>query len=254
MEPVLDIDDLDGIRILTLNRPNAMNALTSALRAALTTAIREADAAPDVFVIVLTGAGNRAFSAGVDLKEGGGDRSEAVDTVGAIEACGKPVIAAVNGVAITGGWELALACDIILAADSARFADTHVRVGLLPEWGLSQKLARQVGVYRAKEIALTGSFMTAEEANALGLVNRVVAAADLRAAAIVLARSIAEAPAPLVQAHLALIDDGYGGTLADGRAMERRQGRTYNEAISTEAIAAGRVAVMAANRESNAKG
>ncbi|MGH6649986.1 MAG: enoyl-CoA hydratase-related protein [Sphingopyxis sp.] len=126
-----------------------------------------------VHAIVLTGAGSRAFSASLDLKELGADigslggtktRTENDDPVAAIASCPQPVIGAINGVAITGGFELALACDILIASTNARFADTHARVGIMPGWGLSQKLSRIVGLSRAKEISLTGNFVTAEQA------------------------------------------------------------------------------------------
>ena len=128
---------------ITLNRPEAMNALSKALRSALRDAMVALDQDPDVSVVVLTGAGERAFTAGLDLKELGGDpdaMSAANDQdarsnpVRAVETCRKPVIGAINGVAITGGFELALACDVLIASENARFADTHARIGIMPGW------------------------------------------------------------------------------------------------------------------------
>ena len=148
------------IAIVTLNRPQAMNALSQSLRSALAAAVAELDADPQIRALILTGAGDRAFCAGLDLKEIGSVQG-ALDTgsadlpdlnpAKAIELCSKPIVAAVNGVAITGGFELALACDIIVASTNARFGDTHARVGVMPGWGLSQKLPRLIGPYRAKE-------------------------------------------------------------------------------------------------------
>jgi enoyl-CoA hydratase len=185
---MITIDKEDGVAVLTLNRPEAMNALSKALRRALYDGLKALEADPEVRVIILTGAGDRAFTAGLDLKELGSDpggmsaanaASADANPVKAIETCSKPVIGAINGVAITGGFEVALACDILIASERARFADTHARVGILPGWGLSQKLSRLIGVYRAKELSLIGNFIDAKTAEAWGLVNRVVAHEDL---------------------------------------------------------------------------
>ncbi|HEY0301144.1 MAG TPA: enoyl-CoA hydratase, partial [Rhizomicrobium sp.] len=181
-EDILMVSTADGVATVTLNRPAAMNALSRALRAALVAEFARLRDAADVDVIILTGSG-RAFSAGLDLKELGGESGSADDAesavaggdvVTAVQTCGKPVIGAINGFAITGGFELALACDLLIAARGARFADTHARVGIMPGWGLSQKLSRSIGIYRAKELSLTGNYLSAEQAEAWGLINRVV--------------------------------------------------------------------------------
>ncbi|HAJ45299.1 MAG TPA: enoyl-CoA hydratase, partial [Alphaproteobacteria bacterium] len=135
----------DGpVAIVTMNRPEAMNALNRALRSALAETFAALDSSDAVRVVVLTGAGPKAFTAGLDLKELGSDASAlgaanaqepARNPVKAVETCRKPVIGAINGVAITGGFELALACDILIASEAARFADTHARVGIMPGWG-----------------------------------------------------------------------------------------------------------------------
>jgi enoyl-CoA hydratase len=147
---MLLVEKKDGIAVVTLNRPEAMNALSKALRSELYKAMVDIDGDPDISVVVLTGAGTRAFTAGLDLKELGSDakamgaaNAEGADEnpVKAIELCTKPVIGAINGVAITGGFEVALACDVLIASENARFADTHARVGIMPGWGLSQKLS-----------------------------------------------------------------------------------------------------------------
>ena len=176
----------DGpVAVVTMNRPEAMNALSRGLRAELAAAMEQVDADPEVRAVVLTGAGRRAFTAGLDLKELGVEGLAAANAseplanpVKAIEQCRKPVIGAINGVAITGGFEVALACDVLIASDRARFADTHARVGIYPGWGLSQKLSRLIGPYRARELSFTGNFLDAQTAAAWGLVNRVVPAAD----------------------------------------------------------------------------
>src|SRR5206468_1937917 len=138
-----------GCVLLTLNRPQAANALSLALRHELVAAIERCAADPDIRVLVLTGAG-KAFCAGLDLKELGASQDPSaalasgpeLDPVLALRRFAGPVIGAINGVAVTGGFELALACDVLLASSSARFADTHARVGVIPGWGLSQLLPR----------------------------------------------------------------------------------------------------------------
>jgi enoyl-CoA hydratase len=196
---VLLVEKSKGIATVTLNRPEAMNALSSELRRAIARAFRELQAGGETRVAIVTGAG-RAFCAGLDLKElsemgpdGGGDwaTDDVVDAMAAFEG---PIIGAINGHAITGGFELALACDLLVASTEAKFADTHVRVGLLPGWGLSQKLSRLIGISRAKEISLTGNYVGAEQAEAWGLVNRVVPPDELLPTCRALAADMASCP------------------------------------------------------------
>ncbi|MBS0482610.1 MAG: enoyl-CoA hydratase [Proteobacteria bacterium] len=240
-----------AIAIVTLNRPEAMNALSRDLRAQLAAALADLDADPAVHALVLTGAGTRAFTAGLDLKELGVDGlgaanagAAATNPVKAVEQCRKPVIGAINGVAITGGFELALACDVLIASENARFADTHARVGIMPGWGLSQKLSRMIGISRAKELSLTGNFLDAETACAWGLVNRVVSADDLIATAVKLAEDMASADPAMVQAYKALIDDGYALPFADALALEHERSSAHNRAVSGGEVEARRHAVM----------
>ena len=140
------VEKRNGVAWVTLNRPEAMNALSRTLRQQLAATMRSLENNADVRVVILTGAGDRAFTAGLDLKELGeaglgAANAETADEnpVMAIEQLTKPCIGAINGVAITGGFEVALACDVLIASDRARFADTHARVGIMPGWGLSQK-------------------------------------------------------------------------------------------------------------------
>ena len=162
--PSLVLVDIDGtVACVTLNRPEALNALSRALMSELARTLVALGERDDVDVIVLTGAG-RAFCVGLDLKELGGEVSpsqpldaDETNVSDAIAALRQPVIGAINGYAITGGFELALACDFLYAAESAQFADTHARVGIVPGWGLSQKLPRLVGINRAREISFTGT-------------------------------------------------------------------------------------------------
>ena len=242
-----------AVAVVTMNRPRAMNALSRVLRAELARTIRTLDTDPEIRAIVLTGAGERAFSAGLDLKELGAD-PEALGSTGekrpeddplrAIEACRCPVIGAVNGVAVTGGFELALGCDILLASPNARFADTHVRVGVLPGWGLSQKLARIIGPSRAKELSFTGRFIDAELANEWGLISRIVAQDLLLEEAIAMAAEMARADPEFLRSLKQLIDEGLGGTLADGRNLERDRSKSWNEALTPQTLEARRESVM----------
>ena len=168
-ESVLLVDKADGLAVVTLNRPQRLNALSLELRHALFDTFVALEADPAMRVVILTGAG-RAFSAGLDLEELGngvaihGRREPWADTAAAIHNFSGPVIGAINGVAVTGGLELALACDMLIASNQARFADTHGRVGLLAGWGLSQRLSRAIGLARAKELSLTGNFLDAATA------------------------------------------------------------------------------------------
>ena len=248
----------EGIATVTLNRPEAMNALSRALRADLAAAMRELASDEAVRAIVLTGAGERAFTAGLDLKELGADttnlgaaNADGADEnpVKAIELCPQPVIGAINGVAITGGFEVALACDILIASTNARFADAHARVGILPGWGLSQKLSRIIGIGRAKELSLTGNFLDAQAACDWGLVNRVVAPEALLPAAHAIARDIAGIDPAMIRPYKRLIDDGYGLSLGEALAFEHRTTSAANRQVSAADVEARRVAVMQRGRE-----
>ena len=248
----------DGpVAIVTLNRPEAMNALSRALRAELAAAMRSVDADDAIRAVVLTGAGSRAFTAGLDLKELGEDTSNLgaanaegaeQNPVKAIEQCRKPVIGAINGVAITGGFEVALACDILIASENARFADTHARVGIMPGWGLSQKLSRTIGLSRAKELSLSGNFLDAATACQWELVNRVVPADELLATAKRLAHDIAGADPKMVLAYKQLIDDGYALPFGEGLALEHSRSSAANSAVSADDVEAKRRAVMERGR------
>ena len=161
---MLLVERQDAVAVVTLNRPEAMNALSKSLRGALQQALTELDADPSVKVIVLTGAGERAFTAGLDLKELSTDplgmgAANAIDPAEnparAVLACSKPIVGAINGVAITGGFEVALACDVLICSTNARFADTHARVGITPGWGLSQKLPAALHRPLSRQGALT---------------------------------------------------------------------------------------------------
>ncbi len=255
---LVDVNISDGVAVVTLNRPEAMNALSRALRAELARVMRAVDADDAVRAVVLTGAGCRAFTAGLDLKELGSDASAMGDATGetaeanpvkAIEQCRKPVIGAINGVAITGGFEVALACDVLIGSENARFADTHARVGIMPGWGLSQKLSRAIGIYRAKELSLSGNFLDAATAERWGLLNRVVPADDLLPAAVRLAADMATIDPAFSAAYKRLIDEGFAGTFGDGLALETVRSSAANRAVTPDAVAKRREAVQARGRQ-----
>ena len=185
----LGVEDLGGVRWITVSRPEKMNALNREVLAELDAALAAAAAEPAVRVLVLTGAGDKAFVAGADIAELAGltpAEAEALAARGqrlfsAIEGMAKPVIAAVNGFALGGGCELALACHLRIAAATARFGQPEVRLGLIPGYGGTQRLPRLVGPGRALELLVTGAMVDAATALAWGLVNRVVEPDALRA-------------------------------------------------------------------------
>jgi enoyl-CoA hydratase len=234
--------DPSGYAVVTLNRPEAMNALSRALRAELTAGF-DMLSREGVRVVILTGAG-RAFCAGLDLKELGANSGRKVEVASseprsvldAMRDFKGPIIGAINGSAVTGGFELALACDLLVASSQARFADTHARVGLMPGWGLSQKLSRLIGIVRAKEMSLTGNFIDAETANAWGLVNRVVAPDALLPTARKLAADMLTTLPHMLPAMKAVIDDGFGMPFADAMVMERGRSRQTNDNIDADEV------------------
>ena len=259
-DPILLVE-IDGpVAILTLNRPKQLNALSVQLRVDIVRTVKELSARNDVRAIVLTGNG-RAFSAGVDLKEAGrqgfslgvGERKAEplpdMDMASAFASCPWPVIGAINGFAITGGFELALMCDVLLASTEAKFADTHSRVGLMPVWGLSQKLPRLIGPGRAKELSLTGNYLDAATAERWGLVNRVTAPEELLPAARKLAHEMASVEGGLLKRMKAVIDDGLALPLPEALKMEIERGSKNNSAVTPEAAEASRKTAMERGRE-----
>lgn len=247
----------NGVVLVTMNRPEAMNALSKSLREALYDTMQAIRADDSIKVVVLTGAGERAFTAGLDLKELGTDTSmmnDATDPdprsnpVNAIRSCGKPVIGAINGVAITGGFEVALACDVLIASEKARFADTHALVGIMPGWGLSQKLSRIIGLSRAKELSFTGRFLDAKTACDWGLVNRVVPADALIAEALQLADDMTAVEAPFLAKYRHLIEHGYQLPMDDALNYETLYSSIENSTVTPDDIERRRLAVMERGR------
>ena len=246
----------EGYAVLTLHRPHAMNALTRQLMTELAQAVEELEADPDVRVLILTGAG-KAFCAGLDLNEIGAgqgtlgqDESGVArkDPVAALERFSGPIIGAINGAAVTGGFELALACDILLASPTARFADTHTRIGIAPGWGLSQKLSRAIGPYRAREVSFTAQWVGADQAAAWGFVNRVVPAPELMDTARRMAVDMLGAQPDMLQHYKAIIRDGYALAYGEGMALERQRGQAFNTRLAAEDIEGRREAVRQRNR------
>lgn len=235
MSDVLLVEVREGVAVLTLNRPEARNALNSALLKALPRAMTQADEDDEVHVIVLTGA-DPAFCAGLDLRElgstGGNLRGGATPTEHGLAvpwpSLRKPVIGAVNGAAVTGGFELALQCDFLVASERARFGDTHARVGLVPAWGMSVLLPQAVGLRRAKEISLTGNFVDADEAWRIGLVNRVVPHESLMPTVRQIAADIVANDGAAVQAVLGGYRAVAATTTDDALRVEATLARSWN--------------------------
>lgn len=238
-----------GVATVTLNRPEALNALSTGLRNAISAAFIELKDDDATEVIILTGAG-RAFTVGLDLKELGGEQAPDAtisnrDLSAAMAEVGKPIIGAINGFAITGGFEIALMCDFLIASPQAKFADTHARVGVVPGWGLSQRLPRLIGINRAKELSLTGNYLDAETAAAWGLVNRVVPADELLATCQALAKDIVSTD-PATRGEIRrIMDAGWDATLAEGMQIEDAANRAHGKReVTADKVAARRAGIQ----------
>ena len=243
-------EEKEGVAIITLNRPEKRNALSMDLLSELHRALVTAEADEGVDVVIITGAG-KAFSAGIDASDfsfftvmEGDDGFEAVqDAFGSITVLSemtKPTIAAVNGAAVTGAFELVLRCDLIIASESARFADTHARVGIVPGGGMTQLLPRLVGAVKARDISFTGRFIGAAEAYDMGLVSRVVPDDDLLDEALAAAAAMRLCPQNALRGIKSLINRGIELPLAEGHALEleefNRWRRSIDPARSADAL------------------
>lgn len=247
----------DGpVAVVTMNRPDALNALSRALRAELVRTFAKLAEDDTVRVAILTGAG-RAFTAGVDLKEAGqtgfalGADGGEIDLAKGLASFPWPIIGAINGFAITGGFELALMCDVLLASEDAKFADTHARVGIMPGWGLSQKLSRLIGISRAKELSFSGNFLDAETAERWGLVNRVYSPDDLLPAAQKLAHEMATCDPVLLRNYKRIIDDGFATSFGEGQRLEVKRSVEHAEGVTAQSVEAARKAVTERGRTLN---
>ncbi|PXX12074.1 enoyl-CoA hydratase [Mycolicibacterium moriokaense] len=243
---VLLIETQDRIRTLTLNRPQARNALSSELRKRFFQALRDAEADDDVDVVILTGA-DPVFCAGLDLKELG-DSSQLPDISPQWPPMTKPVIGAINGAAVTGGLEFALYCDILIASEQARFADTHARVGLLPTWGLSVRLPQKVGVGMARRMSLTGDYLSAADALRAGLVTEVVPHEELLPTARRVAASIVGNNQKAVRALLGSYHRIDAAQTDPGLWIEAMSAKQWMNAATGNDIAANRDAVLQRGR------
>eukprot|EP00475_Leptophrys_vorax_P006720 TRINITY_DN14193_c0_g3_i1.p2 TRINITY_DN14193_c0_g3~~TRINITY_DN14193_c0_g3_i1.p2 ORF type:complete len:268 (+),score=-11.00 TRINITY_DN14193_c0_g3_i1:162-965(+) len=234
--------DQSVVRI-TINRPEALNSLTRPMMRELAQAFKRVRLEGRARAIVLTGAG-RAFCAGVDLTAAqavfqGDVADEEADVVVQMERCPMPIIGAVNGHAITAGFEIALACDILLATRTARFADTHAKFGIFPSWGLSQKLPRLIGINRAREVSLTAEPIDGATAERWGLVSRLVEGGrdELLVTAHAVAARIAGNHPHMVREYKAIINDGYALDFQGGRRLETERARRYYKQMTPEDFA-----------------
>lgn len=243
---VLLVGTTDRVRTLTFNRPASRNALSAALRREFFAALREAETDDGVDVVIVTGA-DPVFCAGLDLKELG-DTTDLPDISPKWPPMTKPVIGAINGAAVTGGLELALYCDILIASERARFADTHARVGLLPTWGLSVRLPQKVGVGMARRMSMTGDYLSAADALRCGLVTEVVPHEELLPAARAIAASIVGNNQKSVRALLSSyhrIDEAQTGSAL---WLEAEAAKAWMRSTTGDDIAASRAGVMERGR------
>ncbi|HEX2383739.1 MAG TPA: enoyl-CoA hydratase [Acidimicrobiales bacterium] len=232
-DEVVLLDVVEATATVTLNRPSARNALSREVLRTLPRIVQDCDARDDVRVVIITGA-DPAFCAGLDLKELGSEDGRTgrmaeppPDPRGPLPRISKPVIGAINGAAITGGFELALNCDFLVASDRARFADTHTRVGIQPGWGLTVLLREAVGIRRARELSATGNFLDADTALNWGLVNHVVPHEELLPFCRQLAADIASNDPAGVAQIFATYADGSMTTDEEAWAIEARTAREW---------------------------
>jgi enoyl-CoA hydratase len=245
-DQVVLVDIADRVGVITLNRPEARNALNAEVQRAFPAAIEALDTDDGVDVIILTGT-DPAFCAGVDLKELGQGSADLVlpkTRRGPFPPHAKPIIGAINGVAVTGGLELALACDFLVASERARFADTHARVGVMPGWGMSVLLPRAVGDRRAREMSATGNFVDAATALAWGLVNRVVPHDELLATCRALAADIVSNDQVAVRRLMKTYDEVLDTTPEEGWEIEHMVAREWARAMDVTDVEARRRSIM----------
>eukprot|EP00188_Purpureofilum_apyrenoidigerum_P005216 Plantae.Rhodophyta-Purpureofilum_apyrenoidigerum.ctg6591.p1 GENE.Plantae.Rhodophyta-Purpureofilum_apyrenoidigerum.ctg6591~~Plantae.Rhodophyta-Purpureofilum_apyrenoidigerum.ctg6591.p1 ORF type:complete len:288 (+),score=41.51 Plantae.Rhodophyta-Purpureofilum_apyrenoidigerum.ctg6591:117-980(+) len=225
----LDVESREKVGLMTLNRPSALNALNSQLCNEIVDAVANFNADLSVGAMVLTGS-DRAFAAGADIKEMA-SRSYASarfkhdmgNWISSVANSPKPIVCAVNGFALGGGCELALACDIVLASENAQFGQPEIQLGTIPGWGGTQRLIRAIGKAKAMEMVLTGRRMGATEAESSGLIARVIPANQLLDEAIKVASTIASYSTPVVTAAKECMLEAFNMGLRDGLLFERRQ-------------------------------
>lgn len=211
----------DNIATITLNRPKVLNALNSGLFKELIQTMQELENDGEVRSIIITGAGDRAFSAGADVKSGFFVADKKLSGMKFLEIS-KPVIAAVNGMALGGGWEMAMACDLVIASEEATFGLTEVNLGVLPAGGGTQRLPRLIGKLKAKELLFTGERISASEAEKLGLVNKVVPPEELISEARDIAIKIAEKAPLAIKEIKSVVDRGLESNFDEGLGLEMK--------------------------------
>uniref|UniRef100_A0A0R0F719 Enoyl-CoA hydratase n=1 Tax=Glycine max TaxID=3847 RepID=A0A0R0F719_SOYBN len=215
----------NGVALVMINRPGSLNSLTRPMMVDLAQAFKRLDRDESVRVVILTGSG-RSFCSGVDLTSAedvfkGDVKDPESDPVVQMELCRKPIIGAIRGFAVTAGFEIALACDILVAAKGSKFMDTHARFGIFPSWGLSQKLSQIIGANKAREVSLSATPLTAEVAERLGLVNHVIEEAELLKKSREIADAIVKNNQDLVLRYKAVINDGLKLDLGRALSLEK---------------------------------
>jgi enoyl-CoA hydratase len=260
-QDVLRLEAHDGVAVVTLHRPEVRNALNTALIDALWEVLPAVDADPQIRAIVLTGS-DPAFCSGLDMAElsSGGQNArprqqrDQVSARGPLPPVVTPIVGAINGAAVTGGLEMALNCDFLVASERARFADTHLRVGVMPGGGLTVLLPRRVGLGKALEMALTGAAVDAGTALAFGLVDRVVPHDDLLPTARQLAGALGELEPEAVRYLVDTFRQVAGLPDPAGRALERQRGHAWRDGrIDTEAVGAARDAILGRGRREHSR-
>ncbi|KAM7463155.1 hypothetical protein LguiA_031276 [Lonicera macranthoides] len=230
--------DPDGIAYVTINRPKLLNSLTRPMMVDLARAFKSLDADDSVRAVILSGSG-RAFCSGVDLTSAedvfkGDVKDVETDPVAQMERCRKPIIGAIGGFAVTAGFEIALACDVLVASKGAKFMDTHARFGIFPSWGLSQKLSRIIGPNRAREVSLTATPITAEQGERWGLVNHIVEATELLKKAREIAEAMIKNNHDLVLRYKSVVNDGLKLDLQHALLLEKERAHDYYNGMTKE--------------------
>jgi enoyl-CoA hydratase len=248
----------EGVATITLNRPEALNAFSKEVVEEVLNALKDVEKDESVRVVVLTGAGEKSFSAGADIKAMAGMtalKARELSLMGeslclALENLQKPVIAGINGYALGGGLETAMACDLRIASENARMGQTEVNIGLVPGWGGTQRLTRLVGMTKAKELIFTGKLVDAKTAEALGIVNSVVPTDKFRETVRQFALELASKPPVAIRVAKSLINKGANIGLDSALALEREG---FGVVGSTEDVKEG-VSAFAEKRKPVFKG
>lgn len=249
--------DPAGIGYVTINRPKSLNSLTQPMITDLARAFKALDGDEAVAVIVISGRG-RAFCSGVDLTAAesvfkGDVKNPDTNPVIQMERCRKPIIGAITGFAVTAGFEIALACDILVAGKETKFIDSHTKFGIFPSWGLSQKLSRIIGPNRAREVSLTGMPIPAEMAEKWGLVNHVVDSREVLLKAKEIAEAILRNNRNMVFMYKSVINDGLKLDLAHALALEKERAHSYYSGMTSEQFAQMQKFILSRSAKTSSK-